>query len=238
MKLFAKLTGVLACLMLLSLPNLSLAQSSFDTFPLWDNSNGINAWGSNNTPTYGQSFTADASHAVLTGMTFALRGDDVTQNYRAYVFQWTGSDTTGAALFTSSSLFYDGSSAGFQNLSVPTGSLVLTPGQQYVAFFSAVGETGDVSAFWGFLGSDLTGADGLAGGNFVFNNSGGFSGGWEDPTFFNGLPTADLAVQLTFSAVPEPTTWALIGLSMVGSTGLMYHRRKKSNLALNAKLRK
>jgi PEP-CTERM motif len=39
-----------------------------------------------------------------------------------------------------------------------------------------------------------------------------------------------------FTAVPEPTTWALIGFGIVGATGVLYRKKKKNALALAAKL--
>src|SRR5437868_6753062 len=111
-----KLREMLVCLALFSMPSLALAQTTIDTFPQWDGISSIGSWGSAITPTYGQSFTADATHSTLTNMTFPFIGNGQSQNYVAYVYQWTGSDTTGAALFTSSVLSYNGSS-GFQNLS-------------------------------------------------------------------------------------------------------------------------
>jgi hypothetical protein len=205
------------------------AQTTIDTYPLWNGSNVIDTWGGNGSATYGQTFTADASHSVLTGMRFTLQGDNNPQNFRAYVFAWTGSNTMGSALFTSSSLLYDGST-NFQDIDVATGLLPLSVGQQYVAFFSVNGETGNTLAVWAYLGtSPQNGADGYAGGNFVFNNSPSFAGGWEDPTLYNGQATHDLAFRLSFAAVPEPGTYALIGLT---AAGFLYYRRQKRQLAL------
>ena len=55
---------------------------------------------------------------------------------------------------------------------------------------------------------------------------------------FDGTSTTnDLSYQLTFSAVPEPTTWALIGIGVFGGAGFMYRRMRKNKLALAAKMR-
>src|SRR4029079_3482334 len=102
--------------------------------------------------------------------------------------------------------------------------------QQYVAFFSTAGETGAVSANWAYLGTDIVnGADGYSGGNFVFNNSQEFVGGWEDPTFYGGQTSHDLAFRLSFAAVPEPTTVTMVGLGITaaGLVGFGRYRRAK-----------
>ncbi len=232
MRKFSQTELVLITCFVLAATAPASAQTTIDTYSLWNGSNAIFTWGGNGTPTYGQSFTADAAHSTLSGIRFTLQGDEVTQNFRAYVYQWTGTDTTGPALFTSSSLFYDGSTS-FQDIDVATGALALVPGQQYVAFFSVVGETGGVVANWGYLGTDIVnGANGYDGGSFVFNNTGEFVGGWEDPTLYGGDATHDLAFRLSFAAVPEPTTMAMVSLGIAGSglVGLWRYRRAKRQL--------
>ncbi|MFT3880750.1 MAG: PEP-CTERM sorting domain-containing protein [Gemmatales bacterium] len=48
----------------------------------------------------------------------------------------------------------------------------------------------------------------------------------------NGLVT-----QFTFAAVPEPTTWALIGIGIAGASGVIYRRKNMNARALECELR-
>ena len=235
---FALMLALLTC-------SLATAQNIIDTFPQWDGVSNIGSWGGGGgtTPTYGQSFTADATHSTLTNLTFPFSGNGQAQNYLAYVYQWSGSDTIGSALFTSSVLSYNGAS-GFQSLSVPTGTVALTPGLQYVAFFSTIGQTGSTAATIGLLGavnepSGNFGADGYIGGNFVYNNNtGGFSGGWSDPSAYGGQASFYSSFTLAFAAVPEPTTWALIGVGTLGTGVYAWRKKRLAVRAGMAKLKK
>jgi hypothetical protein len=205
------------------------AQTTIDTTPGWNGVNYIDAWGPQNTATYGQTFTATAAQNNLLSMSFYIDAvESSAYNFQAYVYEWTGSDTTGGALFTSGTMAAPTTVGSFVNTTVNTGGLSLTPGQQYVAFYSVngLGNGGSGEAFWGYLGtSQQNGSDSYAGGNFVFNNNTDttFEGGWENPTYYAGQAGDDLAFTLTFASVPEPTTLALLGLSGL----VVFLRRRK-----------
>jgi hypothetical protein len=192
------------------------AALTIDTFPLWNGANAIDAMGETNTAVYGQTFVAPASDPILTSMTFRLN-DQLNPDFvdfDAVVMAWDGTKATGPVLFTAGpfSTTDNGGAGGFENFTINTGSTVLTPGSQYVAFFSAAnrfdGQYG--TAVWAYLGTSISnGQDGYTGGNFVFLNCGNDASQyttvpWENPTFFGGQPSHDLAFTLTF--VPEPTT--------------------------------
>jgi hypothetical protein len=59
--------------------------------------------------------------------------------FRAYVFAWNNSETTGPALYESGDL-HAPSESSYQPLKVTTGGVLVTPGQQYVLFFSRSAE--------------------------------------------------------------------------------------------------
>lgn len=53
--------------------------------------------------------------------------------------------------------------------------------------------------------------------------------------FFGGNPVANFGWQFTVVAVPEPMTWALIGLSTMGSVAVGLHYRRKHRALLDQK---
>ena len=114
------------------------AQGVIDTIPLWDGTQSIQSWGVTNTATYGQTITPTAGQTRLSSFTFQLgQTSGTAPQYQAFVFQWdaTNQRITGSALF-SSSVFTAPSGAAFTPVTINTGSVVLTPGQQYVLFLS------------------------------------------------------------------------------------------------------
>lgn len=234
MRCRAGIVGWFCCLVLAG----SIHGQTINTFPLWNGTNALNSWGTGLvTPTYGQSFTATASLKTLQSMTFSMArtSGSSTLQFKAYVFPWTGSDISGSALFTSANQATPNSNA--QTLvSVNTGNVTLTPGQQYVVFYSVNGiSNADVGYDWGLLGtSTLEAADGYAGGNLVFNNNTdtAFSGGWQNPFNFGAASNADFAFQLNFAPVPEPTSIIMIGLGAVVCSGVWIRRRRQINQLL------
>lgn len=88
-------------------------------------------------------------------------------------------------------------------------------------------------AAWTNFSATITGLAGPTSGRFAFNynvTNGGPSGANSD---FIGIDLASYS-----AAVPEPTTWALMGLSLTGAAGYLYRLRSKkkhlNNLALSA----
>ncbi|WP_224407394.1 autotransporter outer membrane beta-barrel domain-containing protein [Afifella sp. IM 167] len=145
---------------------------AIDTTSAWDGTNSIGSWGVPNTATYGQLITATSTEARLTGFTFYLnKSSGTAPQYQAFVYQWdaTNERIVGPALFTSAVMTAPSANA-FTPVEVSTGSIALTPGQQYVIFFTTSSTTqgGNSSYIWGSLSDDDT----YAGGNFVFQNNG------------------------------------------------------------------
>jgi hypothetical protein len=157
--------------------------------------------------TFGQSFTATASDSILQSMAFSIRNESGNPiQYRAFVIGWTGATITGPDLFSgpASSL---SSQDGFQTVTQATGALALTPGQQYLAAFTTIGQgsTGGQSD-WGRVGPGT-----YDGGILVYNQAtslAGLSSDWKN------FGDRDLAFELDFrtSAVPAPPAVVLVGL--------------------------
>jgi hypothetical protein len=210
------------------------------TIPAWDGISSVSPWGptsSGASGTYGQTFLDPAGNPVLQSMTFEISDQFFSIPFRAYVYQWdmANKGLTGPALFTSAPMTVN-AAAGFQAVTVNTGGVTLTPGSEYVAFFSTIGEggAGNASASWGLVSSNP-----YTDGTFVFNNSQTLSGlsvpanpAWN--TIGGGPPGdfGDLAFSLSFTgstaAVPEPATLAPAVLAALAGAGLAWRKRRRT----------
>ncbi len=188
-----------------------------DTFTSAPNGSGISAFAIPNTTTYGEIITAPSTGGgLLESFSFWLQGS-VAKAYGG-VGTWTGSGI-GTNLFTSSE--FGASYGGFTEVTVDTGGVSLTPGQQYVIYFSNAipGNSGSDSFEMG-SGSSLDSGRGMAwdnqnGGSPINGNWAGSHGG-----------SYNLAYTAAFAApVPEPTSFAMLGLGLLG---LAVARRRKA----------
>jgi len=182
-----------------------------NTASAWNESSTVTAFGGNGigTATFGQTVTTPAD-SVLNYFSFilgpSLAGNPIT--FQGYVAQWDGEKATGPMLYSSGEQTYSG--GGFETYTFNTGSLALTPNQQYVLFinassnFATSGQTGQAIIF----------NDVYSGGNFVFsNNDDNFelltTNAWD-----SRLSDTDLAFTASFVAVPIETD----ALPVLGST--------------------
>jgi autotransporter-like protein len=191
---------------------------SINTIPQWDGVQFISSWGVPNTATYGQTITPTVGQTRLSSFTFQLNQTSGTApQYQAFVFQWdaTNQRIIGPALFGSSVFTAPGS--GFSPVTINTGNVVLTPGQQYVLFLttSTIGGQPNSSYRYGSVANTAYG-----GGQFVFQNNG---------SNFNNLSTVgwstigqDLAFQAIMSAtnVGENHAQAQSGAFQLGNSYL------------------
>ncbi|MBR0730661.1 autotransporter family protein [Bradyrhizobium japonicum] len=170
---------------------------NIDTMPQWNGTSFISSWGVPNTATYGQTITPTGGQTRLSGFTFQLAQQSGTApQYQAYVYAWdaTNQRITGPALF-SSGVFTAPATASantYAPVSINTGGVTLTPGQQYVLFLTTSTITGQANGTyrWGALTNNTT----YAGGQFVFFNNG---------TNFSQLSTgtwSNIAQDLAFQA--------------------------------------
>lgn len=155
---------------------LALATSAnaqnIDTLSQWNGTSFISTWGVPNTATYGQTFTPTASQSRLSGFTFQLNQQSGSApQYQAFVYAFDPGTQriTGSALF-SSGIMTAPSGATFQQVSINTGSVVLSPGQQYVLFLTTSTITGQANG--GYRWGSLTNNTAIPNGQFVFQNNG------------------------------------------------------------------
>ncbi len=179
-------------------------------------------FGSPDTATYGQTFTAGASD-TLNSFSLFLNGTGSSLTFRGYLAEWNGSTATNL-LYTSGDQTIS-SAAQYQEFAFAP-NVELTAGAQYVAFLSISDLPAQVSGTYTMPYSSLT--DALPGGGFVFQNN-GQNFGQLFGTVWSSFGSNDVAFKASFGAVPEPATWALmiLGFGVVG--GAM--RRRQSATA-------
>jgi hypothetical protein len=169
-----------------------------DTTPRWNGTSFISSWGIPNTATYGQTITPTAGQTRLSSFTFQLnRTSGTAPQYQAFVYQWdpTNQRIIGPALFGSSVFTAPG--AGFSPVTINTGNVALTPGQQYVLFLTTSTIVGQPNSSYRY--GALTNNTTYTGGQFVFQNNG---------TNFNQLSTNSWSFineDLAFQAIVTPT---------------------------------
>jgi len=213
------------------------ASVSFDTTPYWNGVTAIYPWGPSDTATYGQTFIAPVGAPVLNAFTFHITGNgpQPTVTFQADVFAWSGSllgagggGAIGPALFTQSNMTLTDTGA-FQAVTVNTGNLVLTPGNQYVALFTISDPASQAAnTFGNFLWGDTGWGQHVpnnGGGGFVFDNNASDYLALNTTNWDNFADYGDSAWDAFFSTIPEPGTVTLVGLSIVGLHAIS--RRKK-----------
>ena len=185
-----------AALLALSVP---ASAQTIDTIPQWNGTSFISSWGVPNTATYGQTFTSTATQTRLNGFTVEIGFGSAATQYQAFVYQFASNHLVGPALYTSG-VFTAAAGAGFTATSFNTGSVVLTPGQQYVVVLSTTNQQPQAnSSFrWGALTNNAA----IPNGQFVFQNNGNNFGNLSTVGWSN--IGEDLAMTLQFSALLSP----------------------------------
>jgi hypothetical protein len=200
------------------------------TPPAWSGNTGFASWGpvgSGSATVYGETFTPPAGNPVFTGMTFEISNQSGSAiPFQAYVYAWNGA-ITGPALFTSVVLS-DPSMAGFVAFTVTPPPLTLTPGNEYIAFFSTIGEGGSssASAIWGDMQNPPL-DNAYSGGTFEQTNTTTFAN--LSNSAFWSTPGNDLAFAFSFSpaatGAPEPSSVLLVAAG-IGLFGVLARRKR------------
>lgn len=187
---------------------------------------GAGTGGGQQTQFVGETFTAPISGAV-TNFQFTLNSSALPSLYGA-IYAWDGSQPT--TLLWQSPVV--SASAGLLDFS-PVGANV-TQGQTYLAFLSTYGidqnghsnaGSATVADCLPFAGCNSNSIPNL--GNLVFANVLADGPVWRQAV--NNSRDATFSVTIT-SAVPEPSTWAMLILGFAG-VGLMAARRRSAPLA-------
>lgn len=201
---------------LLLLAGLPLLAQNIDIAPSWDGSYAVGSFGIPNTQTYGQTVTIPAGVTRLDTFGFRLQVP-TTLSFRAEVYAWNGSRATGPALYegpvTSTT---DGNV--FQRILVNTGGITVTPGAQYVLFFSSSKDNAGHSGrgIWGMINNN----NAYTGGTFVYINNGTEANQWTSTDWVTDWG-GDLAFETTFGpAAPQPAQTPLPGTLPLIVTGL------------------
>jgi hypothetical protein len=178
--------------------------------------NDFSSWGETDTATFGQTFIAPADFN-LTGFSFSLAHQTGGASlFRYYVMAWSGTNASGSVLYESSTKTAVGTTDAIYTADV--GSLLLTPGDQYIAFLST-SEVFDGTLDGGQMA--FVSGDSYSGGEMVFNNNGSDLGSLTSPTNWI-LLNADAVFVAHFTGVPEPAS-----LCLVSAGGLMLMLMKR-----------
>ena len=237
----------------LSLVLSSTAQASFVTignFSDWDKNQRAGFLGVDNTAaadtfsSFGQTFTVGASHTVLTEWTFYIdrstgSGFNNPFNARLHIYEWNNPENraTGSALFQSSTLTATGANdvGDFENFVFNTGNTSLLTGKTYIAIMSTSGIPGQQPSRANVGGTQFNTY--LDGGFFVLDDNNN-PASWVSTQWGESGEAEDLAFTATFSdptAIPEPTSLALVGIvSCVAAGRVALRRRRRAGVPASA----
>jgi hypothetical protein len=172
----------------------------------------MSVWGPLTGTTYGQIFTAP--DPFLLDYTLNLKGTG-SFPFVSQIYQWTGTGTTGAALFTSSAMTISTNNESYDFAA----NISLLAGQQYIALVT--NQPDGVSL--GGTGSGYMETTSAATSGFAYTSESPTDAFWD----CQGCGGA-VAFEANFAAVapvPEPSTWAMMILGFAG-VGFMAYRRK------------
>jgi hypothetical protein len=178
----------------------------------------IQTFGSANTATYGQTFFASGTD--LTDFSLYLRTGYTghgSLNLRGYIGAWDGTKVS-SILFESSTQTMN--AAGTLQQFAFSPNLNVTLGSEYVAFLSISNLPSQPQSTFGMPRSGY-----VIPGSFVYENNGTDPSQWTSTAWYS-VDGYDAWFKASFaSAVPEPSTWAMLLLGFAG-IGLMAYRRK------------
>jgi hypothetical protein len=200
-----------------SLLSISAAHAQIITLSNTPTGGAASPFGSPNTLTYGEVFTAPIS-GTLTSFTLSLNGG-VGSLYGG-VGTWN-SITSGSPinLYQSANV----SSSGAQSFTFSPDISVVS-GQEYVAYLSVYGDAGANSST---TMPEGTSASGLVGFTFINSSDERNNPHWDTPAGWGGGVNASFSASFSPAAAPEPSTWALL----LGGLGLLAFWRNRTHRA-------
>ncbi len=213
-------------------PAVRAADVVVSSIPVWNGSDNTGiTFGTPSTRTMGETFTNTSGYTALTSVAFNVRNNTAAAfQVTTFVYAWTGTSTTGSALFTSApiTILGNGTSSGYQSISTSTGNVPLAAGGQYVAFASIGSSASGINASWAQASG---GGSSFFGGQYVRTNNPVSPGSsW---TVGNTVS----AFTMTFapaSPVPEPSTLALAACAAGLTARASFLRRRKALRAAHA----
>lgn len=215
---------------------LLVAPATASTISVSPNS-GSGAWGVGTNGTFGQTITAPADSQLL-DFTFLLGIQVIGSGpiaFQAYVFAWddTNAAPTGSSLYSSAVSSITAPVSGYTPVTFSP-NITLTPGSQYVLFFSTSGLT--VGAPTSTIRWGLNTSNPYGGGQHVY--TGRTASTWTAGSW-GVLPSLDLATTVNFgpAPVPEPSTHALC-VATLAALELLRRKRKAAKDEFGSSLAK
>lgn len=222
--------GLVFLLLALAASGSAGASTVIDTRATWDGGSVygtlLGEGGQNFVPvaTYGQTFQVPADNSVLTGFNVWMQSvgpiDPDPMVFGMYVMAWTGTRATGSLLYDSGPVTL-GTGITWHDVSFNNLSLALQPNQSYVFILSASKYFNGREDTAYFAGMPF---DAYSGGALYTLNNYSDTSKWTTQDWDYGGGSWDLVFQAQFTAAPEPSSFALIGLGVL-TLGLTRARR-------------
>jgi hypothetical protein len=176
----------------------------------------IAPFGFSDTQTYGEVFTPTVS-GTLTSFTLSLTGG-VGGDLAGAVGTWNGGASYGLGFGSPSTLYVSAPiSSGSGGAFTFAPDVSVTAGDTYVAFLSVYGLNATTTTSMPSAGGNPAGID-----YFVWNNTSSPYGN----TSWNYFYPTNAQFAYSVSTVPEPSTWAMMGLGFAGLAFAGYRARR------------